>query len=371
MKHSLFSRALLLLASSLLALPVFAAIEPELTLNGYFAGSLRYLETDFEKTTEDRFEGTNNASRVTAKASVKTGFATAYAVYERGLRNDKAGIEQVRQVYLGVDTDYGRLLAGKKASEYRLTGERIDPFYDTSVVGFNGRAYAEGGSYGLSNLTNGFSRNMVSYTTPLLFDTLSFNGAAFINDKDSPNDQVDYSGGGLFTTKGFGEGSQVTVGGQYLEIKNPGSFAAGNTARNELLGVGGSPGLSTSYRVHAAYAATKFSVGVSFESVDVKAENKARRYGYGSVTYALTETLRAAASYGRIEVGSNGPAIGGDGYSLGLFRKFSDSVNGYIAGRNVDLDRLGNTSSIALGLSVSLGGKLYPWGSGSTSTTSE
>ena len=348
------------------------ALETELNLNTYLAGSLRYLESDFE-TGEDQFEGTNNASRLSLQGSVKNDYARLFGVYDRGLRNDKAGIEPERQIYLGVDTAYGQLLAGKKASEYRLSGERLDPFYDTSVAGFNGRAQSEGASYGLSNLTNGYSRNMIGYSTPRLYDQLQLNAAVFLNDKDAPNDEMDYSAGGSLTVPGLVEGTQATVGAQYLKIENVAAFAAGNPGRNELLAVGGSPGVSTSYRAYAAYSAPKYSLGLSYENVDVASEPNARHYYYLAGTYALTETLRLAASYGYLDFKSGSPALSGDGYSLGLFRKMNANTNAYVAARQVSLDTGGDSSSIAVGLSINFDVKLYPFsfGGGDDETAAE
>lgn len=348
------------------------ALETELNLNTYLAGSLRYLESDFE-TGEDQFEGTNNASRLSLKGSVKNDYARLFGVYDRGLRDDKAGIEPERQIYLGLDTAYGQLLAGKKASEYRLSGERLDPFYDTSVAGFDGRALSEGASYGLSNLSNGYSRNMVSYSTPNLYDQLRVNAAVFLNDKDAPNDEMDYSAGGSLTVPGLVEGTQATVGAQYLKIKNVAAFVAGDAGRNELLAVAGSPGASTSYRAYAAYTAPQYSVGFSFENVDVASEPDARRYYYLAGTYALSETLRLAGSFGYLDFKPGSPELSGQGYSLGLFRKMNANTNAYLAARQVSLDTGGDSSSIAVGLSISFDVKLYPFsfGGGDDETAAE
>lgn len=358
-KHPLVA-ALLLSAIA----PAQAAVAPELSIHGYAAGSLRYLETDFEKG-EDQFEGSNNASRLSAKAGVKFDQIATWLIYERGLKNDKAGIEAERQAYLAVDTPYGQLRAGKKASEYRLSGERLDPFYDTSVTGFNGRAQSEGASYGLSNLTNGHSRNMLAYASPLLFEGLQVNGAVFKGNQDPLDNQTDVTGGASWTQAGFGgEGRALTIGAQYLKIDNPSAFSAGNPVRNERVTVGGSPGISTSYRAFGAYTTAKFSLGASYENVDVKAEPEARRYYYLAGSYALSETLRAALSYGRLDFAAGSPALSGNGYSLGLFRKLGESTNAYIAARQVSLDASGDTTSLAAGLSVNFDIKLVPWSFG-------
>ena len=356
-----FAAALLLVSAAA------QAQTPELTFGGYLAGSVRDLNSDFEPA-EDDFEGTNNASRLNLKAALQGETITGFAFYERGLRNDKAGIEPDRQLYLGLETPYGRLTAGKKASAYREAGERLDPFYDTSVVGFNGRAMSEGASYGLSNLTNAFSQKSIAYTSPEILGGLQLNGGAFIGTKSSPNDKTDLAGGAVYSLKdALGEGTLLSAGVQYLKIENGTAFALGNSRLNDRAPVGGTPGKSDNYRVHGAFASSRFSLGASFEHIDVKTEPKARGYLFVAATAALNKSNRLAVSYGRLDFKTGSPALSGDGYSLGLFHKFNDSVNGYIAGRSVSLDAPGDTTSVAVGLSINFSTKLYPWSANSGS----
>lgn len=349
--------AALLLAASTTAL----AQTPELTFGGYLAGSLRDLDSDFEPA-EDSFEGTNNASHLNLKAALKSETLSGFLFYERGLRNDKAGIEPDRQLYLGLDTPYGRLTAGKKASAYREAGERVDPFYDTSVAGFNGRAMSEGASYGLSNLTNGFSKQGIAYTSPEILGGLQLNGGAFIGTKKSPNNKTDAAAGAVYTLKNLvGEGSLLSLGAQYLKIENGTAFALGNSRLNDRAPVGGTPGASDNVRVHGAFVTSRFSLGASFEHIDVKAEPKARGYLYVAATAALSPETRLAVNYGRLDFKTGSPALSGDGYGIGLFQKLNDNVNAYVAGRRVSLDGPGDSTSLAVGLSINFSTQLYPW----------
>lgn len=333
---------------------------PELVLGGYLAGSLRDLDSDFEPT-EDGFEGMNNASRVSLKASLKSELLSGFAYYERGLRNDKAGIKPDRQLYLGIDSPYGKLTAGKKASAYREAGEQLDPFYDTSTAGFNGRAMSEGASYGLSNLTNGFSHNEVAYVSPIVLGGLQLNAGVFIGTKSAPNDKLDKAVGAVYALPGAGgEGNVLSFGVQALQIENGTAFVLGNSRLNDRAPVGGTPGRSDNVRLHAAFTTPKFSLGGSFEHVDVKAEAKARGYGYVAGTFALSDTTRLAASYGRLEFKAGSPALSGDGFSLGLFRKLGENFNGYLAARHAKLDGPGDTTSLAVGVSYAFNVSLYP-----------
>lgn len=335
-------------AFTLLALSAQAAwAQSEISLNANLSGSVRSLDSDFENVDHD-VDAVNNASSVSLGASVKQSELTWFGLVEAGQKNDKAGIESIRQFYVGVDTAFGQFVAGKKSSEYRLTGEALDPFYDTSVTGFNGREAREGASYGLSNLTNGYSRNMVAYTSPALMGGLRLNGGVFVGTKDAPNDEMDYTAGAEYSMPAFGEGHQLSAGLQYLKIENPASFAAGIPARNGLVTVAGSPGLSDNYRVHGMYTAPRFSLGASFEHIDVETESEARGYLFLSGTYSVTTATVLAASYGRLDFSAGSPALSGDGYSLGVFHKLCDNLSAYLAARQVSLDA-GDTTTAALG----------------------
>lgn len=353
---SLCSAAMLMLCT---ASSAWAQL-PELTLSGYFAGSMRNLDSNFEPA-EDDLEGTNNASRLNLKASLQVQQLTSFAVYERGLRNDKAGIEPDRQLYIGLETPYGLLTAGKKASAYREAGEKLDPFYDTSVAGFNGRAMSEGASYGLSNLSNGFSRSEFAYVSPQIAGNLRLNASAFVSDKRAPNNETDTALGAVYALPGIGGAANVlTAGVQYLSIENGSAFVLGNSRLNDRAPVSGTPGPSDNVRVHGAFTTPRFSLGASFEHIDVKAERKARGYLFVAGSYALDDATRLAASYGRLEFKAGSPALSGDGYSLGVFRKIASNINGYVAGRRVLLDGPGTTTSIAVGLSANFSARLFP-----------
>lgn len=348
MNRRFLSAAMLIAAS-----PLAQAQEIDASVSGYLAGSARYLDSDFEPL-EDETKFVNNASRLSLEASLQQGDFTPFARLEVGDKNNEAGIEHVRQFYVGVETPWGQLVAGKKSSQFRLTGEALDPFYDTAVVGFNGREAKEGASYGLSNLTNGFSRNTIAYTSPVLLDGLRINGGVFVSSKDAPNDEVDSTLGAEYTLPGFGgEGHEIVAGVQYLQIENPAAFVAANPVRNGLVTVAGSPGESENYRVHARYIAPSFSLGASFEHIDVKAEPEARGYAFVSGTYAVSPTTRLAASYGNLDFSTGSPALSGEGYSLGVFHKLAERLNGYVAGRYVSLDAPGETYTAAVGLAYS------------------
>lgn len=346
-------------ATLLLSSAIASAYEVGFDADLYLAGSARYLDSDFEPA-EDDFEAVNNASHLGLGGRFRSGDLSAFVRISGGEKNAKAGIEALRELYAGVDSPYGQLMLGRGASMYRTSGEQLDPFYDTSIAGFNGREATEGAGYGLSNLSNGYSKQMVSYTTPAIAG-LRLNVAGYFGEEDAPNDETDMGYGAEYKVQGMAADKDLIIGVQYLDIRNPVSFAAGNEDRNEMLAVGGSPGKSESYRVHGSYRSGAFSVGASFEHVDVAAEPEPRGYLLVSSSYALGDKTRLAASYGMLDFETGSPALSGNGYSLGVFHNLGYGVKSYLAARWVELDSAGEAATVAFGLSYSFRRK-KSWG---------
>ncbi|MES2885618.1 MAG: hypothetical protein V4709_12485 [Pseudomonadota bacterium] len=336
----------------------------ELEAGIYAAGSGRELRGNIQGNLES-FEAIDNASRGELRASLNFAPLRIAATYERGLRNDRAGIMPERQRNLTLDSALGKLLVGDAPSAFRTAGERLDPFFDTALSGFNGRVLGEGAGYGLSNLTNSVTRNSLAYSTPELFGGLKLNAGGYLGTKDAPNDEIDRGVGIAYEFKNLlGEGNVLQLGAQGLQIENPTAFALGNSRLNRRSPVGGSPGESDNIRLHAAFATPRFSLGVSAEHIDVKAEPKARGYLFTSATVALNANLRLAASYGKLDFKTGSPALSGDSYALGLFARLGESVNGYIGARRTLLDNHTDATVAAIGLSFSLRGRLFAAGGG-------
>lgn len=351
-----------LLCLALLTTPAAAQDTPplfDLQLGIHAAASGRELDSDYEPQAKS-FDTLNSASNASVQARLNFKPVSFRAYYERGFRNDRAGIMPERARYLAIDSVIGKLLLGDAPSAFREAGARIDPFYDTALGGFNGRALEEGASYGLSNLTNSITRNSAAYTSPSFLGGLQLNAAGYKGTKDAPNDKVDRALGAAYTFENLGgEGRVLHLGVQAIQIENPTAFALGNSRLNRRSPVGGSPGESDSYRAHIAYTAPRFSVGVSGEHIDVKAEPEARGYLYAAATFAATPKLRLAASYGQLDFKTGSPALSGSGYSVGAFARIAESTTGYLAVRQTMLDTAGDSTLVALGLSISFSTTLY------------
>ena len=305
---------------SLVAAMPAQALDPDVNLGGTFAASLSWFQDDnnINKTTDVDLE--NNGSNFRITAAAQEGGIRAFMAYERGASNDQLGVEDVREFFGGVSGWLGTALYGRKATDYRQAGERLDPFYNTSVSGFNGQFASEGASYGLSNLTNGYTSNTIAYHSPV-WGGFDVNGAAFINDNNNQGagDKVDLGlGAGYANSDWLG----LDTGVQYLDIN--GNVVTGSPA-----------GDTEAYRVHGSIGENLWAVGVSYEIADVKAEADPRQYGFASASYQLLEWMRVAVTYGHV---SKSPSSDGDGGTLGAFYDITNNLSTYTAVRYTKLD---------------------------------
>lgn len=315
------------LATSLslaVALPAHA-LDPEVNLSGTFGLSLSWFKNNSAGNEFTDVDLENNGSNFRITASAQELGIRAFVAYERGASNDQTNVEDVREFFGGITGKMGTLLYGRKATDYRLAGERLDPFYNTSVAfGYgavgNGGFASEGASYGLSNLTNGYTSNTVSVRSPN-WAGFTVNAAGYVNDNRSNvgvGDEPDYGAGfGYANSDWLG----LDAGVQVLDLN-------GNVVTN-------APGEANAYRVHASVGEKLWAAGVSVEMVDVAAEADPRQYVFVSGSYQLLEDLRLAATYGGV---SDSPSFDGSGTTLGAFYDLTKNLGTYAAVRYVQLD---------------------------------
>lgn len=331
-------RVVLALGLMSTALPALA-LGPDVNLAGTFGLSLSWYEnhTDSADVTDVDLE--NNGSNFRISAAAQEVGVRAFAVYERGASNDKTHAEDalnedVREFFGGVSGQYGTLVAGRKATDYRIAGERLDPFYNTSAASFNGRFASEGASYGLSGLTNGYASNTVAYRSPVFYG-FSANLGGFIN--NNPNNV------------GVGDEPDLAVGIGYAN-----SDWLGLDAGVQVLDINGgvvlgSPVESTAYRAHASLGRELWTVGVSYELIDVAFLEDARQHAFLSGSYQLFEALRLAATAGSVNAGDADTATpDGTGGSIGMFWDMTKNLNVYWALRYVSLDTVDNETNATL-----------------------
>lgn len=337
------------------------ALDTDITLDGQIGFSVGY----FDDEEGDNFSLHNNASRIGIEASASSGGYTGFARYERGMdvynphsdftpgSSDSLSQDFVREFYAGLETPWGRATAGRMRAAYARAGQRVDPFYDTSVGGFSGTAesYAgQGAGYGLSNLSNGFSDRVLELQSGD-YGGLQVN-ATFYFDRRFDNDH-DY-GVGVSYANELVRDQPFEVSVQHLEVRNE---TASLVPFDADASVAGSPGKSRNTRVAGVYDLGFVAIGANFERVDVDAERRARNYWAASGTVPLSPEFRIAATIGVLDLPSSGgvPAepFSGLGGTLGAFYEVLPGLNTYAALRYVELDDHDAGSSWGAGVGAS------------------
>ena len=315
------------------------ALDPDVNLSGVFGYSLSWFKNNSTGNQFTDVDAENNGSNFRLTASAAESGIRAFVAYERGASNDQTNVEDVREFFGGVSGKMGMLLYGRKATDYRLAGERLDPFYNTSVAfGYsavgNGGFASEGASYGLSNLTNGFTSNTIALRSPVWLG-FTLNAAGYINENRSNvgvGDEPDYAlGVGYANSEWLG----LDAGVQALDLN-------GNVVTN-------SPGDSNAYRLHASVGEKLWAAGVSVEMVDVAAEADPRQYAFVSASYQALQDLRIALAVGSV---SDSPSFDGTGGTLGVFYDLTKHLGTYAAVRHVALDNgtENKTTTVATGV---------------------
>lgn len=312
-----------------------SAVETDVVLSGSFGASVSYFETD---NNGSDFDVENNASSIGLFGSAQEGGIRAFVNYERGFdrfNNTSTNTEDrdfVREFFGGVThADYGTVTLGRQSTAYKRSGVRIDPFYDTSLTGINERFANEGASFGLSNLTNGFTSNTLAYASPA-FGNWSGNVAVYANDNGSAqgDNDNDFGIGGTYEDIDAG----YHVGAQYLDVNG-----------NVVFGfpVPGGQAL----RVSGGYGQNNWSLGASAEIVDIDAGDK-RKYLFVSGTYQWNADLQLAAAVGS----TKDTPFDGEAITLGAFYEVFKNFNTYAGLKFAMLDP-DDTMTIATGLRYS------------------
>ncbi|HEY0974655.1 MAG TPA: porin [Solimonas sp.] len=343
MKKSTLAAALI---ASSAALPAYA-LEADASLYGDFRLSLGYFDSEV---VGDDTDIDNNNSHGGLRVLVREGALAAFVQYERLLDNDDGSSdgEYTRQFFGGVVTPYGTVGYGRQATAYKLAGQKLDPFYNTSVAGISGALGSiNGASYGQSALSNdsvgsGFINNQIAYVSPRWYGVV-LNAAVFVDDGAGDGEEHDYALGAEYGLEG------LTLGVQALGIKS--GSGTGSVANFSNIGLTGPASELNAVRYYGAYATEQWGVGVSYEALDLKAGLADRGYGFVSGWYGITDRLRVAAAYGNTE----DTPFAGDGYTLGASYTVLKNLTTYLAARRVERDDNvalpGHTTAVALGVS--------------------
>ncbi len=284
------------------------------TLYGDFRFSAGYM--DRNSTKSDGFTANNNASRIGIKGSVGKSDLKAIYHFQAGAKNDGAGAGAAagnnsaftaRFYFAGLKSaDYGSIIYGRHSTAYKMSGLRVDPFYDTSAGLGNG-----GATYGLSGMTNGFTNNAIAYISPTILGGLSANAAIYIDDSDANKHDTNF--GLQYAADG------VTVGVQQLIIGN-GSKTSNST------GIANTAGVESATRVYGGYKTKDWSLTGSYEFQIAKDSNAPDiNHLYVAGTYNVMEKTKLAVSVGHVD---DGP-FEGVGWQTGIFYKILPKTEVY------------------------------------------
>lgn len=332
MNISIKSLLLFTLSSS----PLFADINN--TLYGDFRFSAGLIDNN--STNRDGLTANNNASRIGIKGTVGSSDLKAIYHLQAGAKNDGAGegaaagnnsAFTARFYFAGLKSStYGSIIYGRHSTAYKMSGLRLDPFYDTSAGLGNG-----GATYGLSGLTNGFTNNAIAYISPSLFGGFSVNAAIYID--DSENNKHDTNFGLQYAA------DNLTVGAQHIII--------GDGAKtNNRTGIANSAGIDSSTRLYTSYKTDTWTLSGSYEfqNMDVSASPDVNHL-YVSATYKVLNDTKLAASIGKVDDG----LFEGVGWQAGVFYNILPKTEVYAlySGTYLNDNIRGDSDALIIGVS--------------------
>lgn len=307
-------------------------------------GDFRYAVINFKNQGEGQdTDAVSTNSHIGARLTASEGDFSATFVYERTLGNDAiTNADEVRQSNLQVGTPYGTVIYGRAPTAYKLSGQKLDPFYNTAMGTINGDAFSNaaqpalGPSFGLSALTadtvrNGFVDNQLAYVSPEFYGVV-VNAAVFLDERSRDNgEKHDFGFGAEWNGDGF------TAGAQYLEIK---STAANNLVANFNAGL---PVPTEASRVYGGYRTDDWGVSASWEALGLKEGGLDRDYYFVAGWLRVLENTSVAASYGYVE----GTPFEGDSLTLGVFHSLFKGLEVYGAARYTDRDSVRENAGLS------------------------
>lgn len=280
---------------------------------------------------QDGQSGDNNASRLGFQGENGQFF---YAV-ELGLDVDDAagGLAHTRHAFVGFNSSVGTFTFGRTNTAYKLAAQRLDPFYDTSAVNFQGIASNQGGGYGLSNLANGWTNNSIAYISPEI-GGLTVNAGIYLQEQS--DESHDY-GIGLDYRLG-----DLSLGVQYLTV-----------GADNVDGVVAGSGqiVDTALQGTVSYSTERFSVGLSAEQVELRGSGDDRIYLFLGGEFALNEHLTLAASVGDVDQGAGE----GMGFTVGAYLDLIENFTLYGLYSQSDLDNAPASETDVISVGVRYG----------------
>ena len=259
---------------------------------------------DSSTTTNDVVDGTGTATGDTVDTTV-SGRAFAQRFYFGGLKGS-----------------FGTVAYGRMSTAYKMAGFKMDPFYNLSHIGANGKVSKSLATYGLSAATNGFTDNAIQYTSPVM-SGLKVNVGMYID--DGANDDHGTGVGVAYSADNF------NVGMQFVSNDATGTVAKLG-ANNDAM------------RIHGGYKADSWSADISYETVDNTAGTADKTYTFLVGKYNMSKELQLVMTYGMVDDDNDGTDEGA-GYTLGAFNTIAPKTQVYASYSAASLDNITTADS--------------------------
>lgn len=289
-------------------------------------GQLRYSVNQIDAdggAGSDGLVAVDNVSLFGLKASTEGDGIKAFVHLQTGANADSTGATGAfnqRFYFGGLTGGFGTVAYGRMTNAYKFAGFAMDPFYNHSHINVNGAFAAGGGTYGLSPATNGFTDNAVQYTSPDI-SGLKVNLGLYIDDGNADDHGTNV--GAVYNKDGIQLGFQMASNDATVTI--PGVIADGDAVR-----------------IYGGYKADKYSVSLSFETVDDSATTDAT-YMFLAAKFKVADKTEIAATLGTVgaDAGSPTAAKEGTGITAGIFQTVAPQTQVFVSTSMVSLDTSG------------------------------
>ena len=264
----------------------------------------------------------SSSTTTTVPVLDNTGTPTGDTVDVTNTTSDGGRAFAQRFYFGGLKGSFGTIAYGRMSTAYKMAGFNMDPFYNLSHVGANGKLSKALATYGLSGATNGFTDNALQYTSPSI-NGMTINVGLYID--DSVNDDHGTAAGIAYAADNFNVGVQFISSDKTATVA---SLCADCSAT----------------RVHGGYKADVWSVDASFENVDVNAAGDDKSYMFLVGKYNVAAETQLVMTIGTVGDDKNG-ADEGTGYTLGAFRTVAPSTQVYVSYGAASLDNINTADS--------------------------
>lgn len=254
----------------------------------------------------------NNASVIGIKSVYRMHNIEAFGTYILRAQNDgtfgRGGLTTI--IYqAGLRGTLGEISIGVGSTPYKISGLKLDPFWDTSASarGFDGPVV------GLSDLTWGFTENLIRWNSTSIFESITLDVALILDDANS--DQHDLNLGATYQLE------NVQLGLQYLSLSDNHPTAKSLSSGNAV-------------RLWGVWQTSNLSINASLEKLDyvdsdeLSETDSEQLHWMLSAEYTTTGSQQVSVSFGDSK-SEEQRFLNGRGVSLGWFYQLLPQVELY------------------------------------------